>query len=313
MTTTTATIQYWPMDRIEANPWQPRAEQDAAKTTSIAASVRANREADPNDPQRGLLQVPLARPHPAKPGWVQLQFGHTRQAALRSLGDDDMPLVIRAATDRQMADRAAQENIERKDLSAIEIAHAIKRYIADFGVTQAEAGKVYGYSSQSSVSNLLRLLDLPEAVQQYVRAGELPERHARELVTLVREERQKRERRKRNVVLVKQVAPLFAPAMALQGRMLTILHERLDYMTDSDKKKWAAAGDDARRADIVGKLLLVSSKADDYNTPSTPELQRWLEDLARSTNIRLPAGWADAQAPAPSANGKTKSKGGKSK
>lgn len=170
------------LDLIDANPWQPRLHEDPAHVKSLAESIAAN----------GLLQIPSARPHPTHAGRYQLAFGHSRKSAFEFLRDatdrsakfTQMPLNIIKMGDQHMANAAAAENVARKDLSAIEIATAIQRYIQDFGATQIEAGKVYGYTSQSSVSNLLRLLQLPEPVRVLVNDGKLPERHARELITL---------------------------------------------------------------------------------------------------------------------------------
>lgn len=176
-------VKYIPLAKIQPNPWQPRTIEDREHVSQLAESIKAH----------GLLQVPSGRRTQIGDG-VELAFGHSRLAACRYLyeeanaGDEfaTFPINIVELNDQQMADAAAQENVSRKNLSAIEIARAIQRYIADFGVTQLEAGKVYGYSSQSSVSNLLRLLQLPEPVQAQVAVGELPERHARELVALAR-------------------------------------------------------------------------------------------------------------------------------
>lgn len=176
-------VEYIPLAKIQPNPWQPRTIEDREHVLQLAESIKTH----------GLLQVPSGRRVQIGDG-VELAFGHSRLAAYRYLyeeagaGDEfaTFPINIVDFTDRQMADAAAQENVSRKSLSAIEIGQAIQRYIADFGATQLEAGKVYGYSSQSSVSNLLRLLQLPEPVQAKVAAGELPERHARALIQIGR-------------------------------------------------------------------------------------------------------------------------------
>jgi ParB/RepB/Spo0J family partition protein len=184
----------FPLDQVSNNPWQTRVIEDNAHVVSLAESIAAS----------GLLQTPLARPHPDgkfPPGHpdvhVQLAFGHSRLAAYRLLAsgavpDMDprdwqaMPVEIRDLTDRQMSDLAAEENTRRKNLSAIEIAAAIQKRMADFHLTQLEAGAPFGYKSQGAVANLLRLLALPEAVQASIHNGELPERAARELLLVNR-------------------------------------------------------------------------------------------------------------------------------
>jgi ParB/RepB/Spo0J family partition protein len=160
--------------QVMANPYQTRLTEDAEHIAALAESIR----------EVGLLQTPLARLTPE--GRVaQLAFGHSRLAAWKiAKPSEAFPLEIRALSDRQMSDLAAEENSRRKNLTAIETARAIQRRIDDFRLTQLEAGKPFGYQSQGAVSNLLRLLKLPEPVQASVAAGELPERLARQLVAV---------------------------------------------------------------------------------------------------------------------------------
>ncbi len=163
----------FPVELIDSNPYQPRLDEDAVHVAGLAESLRAV----------GMLQTPLARPHPERAGRVQLAFGHSRLAAWRiAFPGQPFPLETRELTDRQMSDLAAEENSRRKNLSAIETARAIARRMKDFGLTQLEAGAPFGYQSQGAVSNLLRLLKLPEPVQMRVAEGLLPERAARALV-----------------------------------------------------------------------------------------------------------------------------------
>jgi ParB/RepB/Spo0J family partition protein len=161
--------------QIVNNPYQTRLTEDAEHIAALAESIR----------EVGLLQTPLARLTP-EGNVAVLAFGHSRLAAWKiAKPGEAFPLEIRALSDRQMSDLAAEENSRRKNLTAIETARAIQRRIDDFGLTQLEAGKPFGYQSQGAVSNLLRLLKLPEPVQASVAAGELPERLARELLPLM--------------------------------------------------------------------------------------------------------------------------------
>lgn len=161
-------------NKIRPNPWQTRLAEDPEHLAGLVESIREN----------GLLQTPMARLTPAG-GVAELAFGHSRLAAWKiARPGEAFPLEIRALTDRQMSDLAAEENSRRKNLSAIETAKAIQRRIADFGLGQLEAGAPFGYKSQGAVSNLLRLLKLPDAVQESIAGGELPERLARQLVAV---------------------------------------------------------------------------------------------------------------------------------
>lgn len=185
-------MQYMDLDLIMANPWQTRTQVLPEHVRVLAASIKERFDANPEDPQCGLLQVPQARPHPDGAGLCQLAFGHHRLAAFQMLldaGDQrftQMPLQLSAFTDREMSDLAAIENAARADLSPVEKATAIQKRMADFKLSQLEAGQVFGYKSQGAVSNLLRLLDLPPEVQAKVTSGELPERAARQLIDVAR-------------------------------------------------------------------------------------------------------------------------------
>ncbi|MCL5999220.1 MAG: ParB/RepB/Spo0J family partition protein, partial [Chloroflexi bacterium] len=182
-----------PLALIEGNPWQTRIDDDPAHVRRVAEDIQARAAADPDDPQMGLLQAPTARPHPTEYGRYQLAFGHTRLAAFKYLttSPDDgprwehFPLIIRRLGDRDMAEMAARENAARKDLTAIETAKAMQRLIKDFGLSQLDAGKIFGYNSQGAVSNLLRLLELPARIQDHVHRGTLPERLARQLLPVM--------------------------------------------------------------------------------------------------------------------------------
>jgi len=180
--TATLTVDSLPLDRIHPNPYQPRTADDPAHVAALAEDIL----------ERGLLQVPTARPHPDQPGHVQLAFGHSRLAALQLLAGNangqgaawrTMSVTVRELSDREMSDLAAAENARRKNLTPIEIARAIERRMKDFKLTQAEAGEPFGLS-QSAAAHALRLLRLPDPVREAVDRGEIPERLARQLVTV---------------------------------------------------------------------------------------------------------------------------------
>ncbi len=168
------TQQSFPADLIHSNPWQPRAAFDAASVAELADDIKT----------RGLLQVPIARQNG---NGVELAFGHRRLAAWRiAFPDQPFPVEVRELTDRDMSDMAASENAQRRDLTAIETARAIQRRIVDFKLTQLEAAKPFGLTSQGGVSNLLRLLKLPVPIQDLVQQHKLAERNARALLVLER-------------------------------------------------------------------------------------------------------------------------------
>jgi ParB family chromosome partitioning protein len=154
---------------IGANPSQPRRHFDTAAMDDLIASVKAH----------GVLQPILVRP--VSDGRYEIIAGERRWRAAQAAGLHEMPAVVRPLDDRAAFEIALIENIQRSDLNAIEEARGYQRLIADFGHTQQALGAIVG-KSRSHVTNLLRLLDLPEAVQSMVEAGTLAMGHARALI-----------------------------------------------------------------------------------------------------------------------------------
>ena len=163
------TLQQVNPKQLKSNPWQPRAAMDSEKIAELAESIR----------EHGLLQPPVGR---ALNGHYELAFGHRRFAAWQQARPGEpFPLDVRVIADKEMAIYAATENASREDLNPIERAQGIKRLMDDFGLTQAEAGKVYNLQSQGAVSHVLGLLKHSPEIQAHVAAGRLAERQAREL------------------------------------------------------------------------------------------------------------------------------------
>lgn len=157
-----------PVADIVPNPGQPRRQFDATAMAELVASVKAH----------GVLQPILVRPHG---GRHQIIAGERRWRAAQAAGLHEMPVVIRPLEDREVAEIALIENIQRADLNAIEEARGYQKLIAEFGHTQAVLADIVG-KSRAHVTNLLRLLDLPVAVQALVESGTLSMGHARALV-----------------------------------------------------------------------------------------------------------------------------------
>lgn len=163
---------------LDDNPWQVREVYDPAYLEDLAADILKN----------GLLQPPLARMHGNGILSYQLAFGHCRLRAYKLLhtqghsGFDSMPVEVRQLTDEQMADFAWTENEQRRNVTPIERMHAIKKQMETFGWTQKEIAERRGLS-EATVSNILRLGQLPEDVQSKVHTGDLSERAALPLIT----------------------------------------------------------------------------------------------------------------------------------
>jgi ParB family chromosome partitioning protein len=154
---------------IHANPAQPRRHFNAEAMDELVTSVRAH----------GVLQPILVRG--LANGRYEIVAGERRWRAAQVAGLHEIPAVVRALDDRTAFQIALIENIQRSDLNAIEEARGYRRLIEEFGHTQQALAGIVG-KSRSHVANLLRLLDLPEAVQSMVEDGRLAMGHARALI-----------------------------------------------------------------------------------------------------------------------------------
>jgi len=154
------------LEAISPNPRQPRTRLDEAALSALAESIQVS----------GLVQPVVVRP--AGDGRYELIAGERRWRAARMAGLERMPALVREAEDRERLELALVENLVREDLNAIEVARAVATLVEDFGQTHEEVGTRLG-RSRPAISNLLRLLELPDAVQDLVIEGLLAEGHAR--------------------------------------------------------------------------------------------------------------------------------------
>lgn len=158
-----------PIEFLERNADQPRVHFDEAALQELASSIK----------EKGLLQPILVRE--LGPEKFQIVAGERRWRASQKAGIHEVPVVVKELDDKDVLEIAIIENIQRQDLSAIEEATAFKRLMDEFGHTQEAVAEVVG-KSRSHVTNLLRLLTLPEAVQDLVGEGKLSMGHARALI-----------------------------------------------------------------------------------------------------------------------------------
>ena len=163
---------------VDPNPWQPRSQLGEADLAELAESLR----------EHGLVQPIVVR---ARGDRYQLIAGQRRLAAARKLGWERVPARVLDVDDRQMAEIAIVENLQRRDLDPLEKASSFKQYLGTWGCTQDELAKRLSVD-RSTVANLIRLLDLPEAIQQLLRAGTISMGHARALLPVGDEEEQRR-------------------------------------------------------------------------------------------------------------------------
>lgn len=159
-----------PIDAITPNPRQPRAVFDEDALAELVHSVK----------EIGLLQPVVVRP--VDDGY-ELIAGERRLRACKEAGFTTIPAIIRSTDDEAMLRDALLENLHRADLNALEEAAAYQQLLSDFGSTQEELAQRIG-RSRAQVSNTLRLLRLPPAVQRKVAANVISAGHARALLSL---------------------------------------------------------------------------------------------------------------------------------
>ncbi|HVS09737.1 MAG TPA: ParB/RepB/Spo0J family partition protein [Planctomycetota bacterium] len=169
-----------PIDRIVANPSQPRRTFDPGELERLAASIR----------RHGLLQPVVVRELPGSdPSRYELVVGERRWRAARLAGLASVPATVKDVASRQLLEVALVENVQRQDLNPIELALAFQ-VLAEGGATQEEIGRRVGLD-RSSVANHLRLLELPRELQADVESGALGLGHAKAILQLGNPERRR--------------------------------------------------------------------------------------------------------------------------
>jgi ParB family chromosome partitioning protein len=158
-----------PLAAIEPNPSQPRVQFDEESLAELTASIR----------ELGVLQPILLRE--VATGRYQLIAGERRWRAAHRAGLTAIPAIIRTADDRGVVEQALVENLQRTDLTALEEAAAFQQLVEDFGMTHDEVARRVG-KSRSTITNTVRLLQLPSVIQRYVADGQLTAGHARALL-----------------------------------------------------------------------------------------------------------------------------------
>ena len=159
-----------PVSSVQPNPLQPRSQINDAELAELTASIEAS----------GLLQPVVVRPRNGK---YELIAGERRWRAVQRLGWTKIAAVVRDVDDQTLLTLALIENLQRDDLTAIDEAAGYQRLGEEFQLPQAEIARLVG-RDRSTISNLLRLLKLPEAVRQLVQDRKLSEGHARALLSV---------------------------------------------------------------------------------------------------------------------------------
>ena len=159
-----------PVGMISPSPFQPRKEFDEEALRALSESIR----------EKGVLQPLLVR---KKDNGYEIIAGERRWRASKLAGLDKVPVIIKEMSDKEVLEVALVENLLRENQSAIEEAEGFQRLIDEFSHTQEALSQIIG-KSRSHIANTLRLLTLPESVQNLVRENKLSAGHARALVGL---------------------------------------------------------------------------------------------------------------------------------
>jgi ParB family chromosome partitioning protein len=161
------------LELIDRNPFQPRRDFDQAAIDELADSIR----------KHGLLQPLLVRARQDGEAGYQLIAGERRWRAAQQVGMETVPCRVIEFGDRQASEAALEENLKREDLNVLEKARAFKDYLDRFGGTIEELARQLSMS-RANVSNMMRMLELPESVQKLLREDKITGGHAKAILPL---------------------------------------------------------------------------------------------------------------------------------
>lgn len=176
-----------PVEKVHPNPDQPRRHFDEGALADLARSIA----------EKGIIQPLIVRLSPREAGSYEIVAGERRWRAAQMAQLHQVPVLLRSFTDIEVLEVAIIENIQRADLNPVEEASGYSQLMTKFGHTQEKLAEVLG-KSRSHIANAVRLLNLPEDVQEHLRNGLLSAGHARALIpvpdasTLARQIIQKR-------------------------------------------------------------------------------------------------------------------------
>lgn len=171
-------IAFLPVGQIKPNPFQPREDFDPESLQELTQSIK----------EKGVIQPVLVR---RKGDFYELIAGERRWRAANLLNLKEIPVIVKDVQDLDSLEISLIENIQRQDLNSIEEARAFQYLIDKFEVTQEKIGEVLG-KSRESISNTLRLLKLPQEIQEEMRKGKISFAHGRALLEIEDSNQQRR-------------------------------------------------------------------------------------------------------------------------
>ncbi len=160
-----------PISKLRANPLQPRRLFNKESINELAASIKS----------KGLVQPILVRPSEKNPGDYEIIAGERRWRAAQIAQLHEMPAVIKNLNDVESLEIAIIENVQRSDLTIVEEAAGYKKLIESYGHTQEQLSEIVG-KSRSHVANIMRLLTLPQSIQDMITEGKISAGHARAIM-----------------------------------------------------------------------------------------------------------------------------------
>ena len=196
-----------PMDKIQPNRYQPRTIFDSGKLAELAQTIESH----------GVIQPIVVRE--VEDGIFEIIAGERRYRAMQSLNWTEAPAIIREMSERETASIALIENLQREELTAIEEAHAYQALLEIHELTQGALAEKLG-KGQSTIANKLRLLKLPQEIQDAILNRQISERHARALIP-VKDEAQR--------------LLLFNETLEKDYNVRQ-LEQRIEQLTEADKK-----------------------------------------------------------------------------
>lgn len=220
-------VQELPMDKIFPNQFQPRTVFDQDKIDELARTIRIH----------GVIQPIVVRE--MEPDYYEIIAGERRFRAVLSLEMEKIPAIIQNLDDEEVAAIALIENLQREELTPIEEAKAYRSLLDMQDVTQEALAQRVG-KSQSAIANKMRLLKLPETVQEAVLNKQISERHARSLLALETEEQQ--------VAILAEIAENHWNVKQTEARIQEILGVKKPVATKKTKPKRQAISRDVRIA-----------------------------------------------------------------
>jgi ParB family chromosome partitioning protein len=167
-----AGVQNLPVADLEPSPYQPRRAMDETALAELADSIA----------QRGILQPLLVRPHPERAGHYQIIAGERRWRAAQKAQLHEVPVLVRELSNNDAMAAGLVENLQREDLNAVEEAEGYQRLITEFKMTHDTLADALG-KSRPHITQMMRMLKLPDKVLEMVRDGSLSAGHARALLT----------------------------------------------------------------------------------------------------------------------------------